>query len=127
MPSSAASGAPTCSSATVLRTHKAPERCWTRTALPGRERIETPAVQGPVAPLVVVDGPDGGPGAGLRMGRPNGLVQTARHVDRRGDRGHGEQVEMVIVQSGEQCAPATLDHHVRSGSTVARQSGADRR
>ena len=37
-----------------------------------------------------------------------------------------EQVEMVIVQPGEQCAPGTLDHHVRSATRSAIRSASAR-
>ena len=62
-----------------------------------------------------------GPGWACAWAARMASIQTARHVDRCGGRGHGQQMEMVIVQSREQCAPRTLDLHVRSGTHASRR------
>src|ERR1019366_7078844 len=91
----------------------------------GGECVRTPTIQRPFPHVVVVDGADGRAREGAPVGLPNPFVQLARYIERAAGCRHRQQVDVVIVQTGKERAPGTLDLDVGAGRRARRGDRGD--
>ena len=92
-----------------------------------RQLVESPAVERTALGFVVPDGADPFARPSVAVRRADGVIEAAAHVDRVQGGRHGHEMEVVVVQSRQEGAPATADLPVCTAEPARWPDGGDGR